>query len=208
MRVRRSASASSSSPTASSTRRCSTRPVLRISTTSSRLGVSATTSTWRTVLRESVGYCTTATWRVSCESSRTLRVTTSSRSTAPSRNDGDRPLLGGAHRLDRGEPVDEEPVALVGRHPAGAGVRLGDEALLLQHRHVVADGGRGDAELVAVDEGLGADRLLGGDVVLDDRAQHGEPAVLDHVSSSSSSSLAPHSGTPVGGVPMLLGSRA
>ena len=69
----------------SSTTRCSTRPVLRISTTSTRLGASATSSMWRTVERESVGYCTIATWWVSCESTRTERLTTSSRSTAPSR---------------------------------------------------------------------------------------------------------------------------
>jgi hypothetical protein len=59
--------------------------VLRISTTSSRVGASRTSSTWRTVERESVGYCTTATWRVSWASSRTERCTTSSRSTASSR---------------------------------------------------------------------------------------------------------------------------
>ena len=41
----------------------------------------ATSSTWRTVERESVGYCTIATWWVSCASSRTERCTTSSRST-------------------------------------------------------------------------------------------------------------------------------
>jgi hypothetical protein len=69
----------------SSTTRCSTRPVLRITTTSRRLGASATSSTWRTVDRDSVGYCTTATCRVSCDSIRTERLTTSSRSTAPSR---------------------------------------------------------------------------------------------------------------------------
>ena len=152
----------------------------RISTTSTRVGASATSSTWRTVERESVGYCTTATWWVSCESSRTERCTTSSRSTAPSRKRGDGALLGGAHRLERGQPVDEQPVALVGRDPAGAGVRLGDEPLLLQRGHVVADRGRRDAEAVPLDEGLGADRLLGGDVVLDDRAEHGELAVVLH----------------------------
>ena len=95
---------------------------------------------------------------------------------------GDRALLGGAHRLERGQPVDEQPVALVGRDPAGAGVRLGDEPLLLQRRHVVADGGRRDAERVPLDQRLGADRLLGGDVVLDDGAQHGELAVVLHCS--------------------------
>jgi hypothetical protein len=52
---------------------------------------------------------------------------------------GDRPALGGTHRLDLGQPVHEEPVALVGRDPARAGVRLGDQPLLLQRGHVVAD---------------------------------------------------------------------
>jgi hypothetical protein len=33
-----------------------------------------------------VGYCTTATWWVSWDNTRTERLTTSSRSTAPSRN--------------------------------------------------------------------------------------------------------------------------
>ena len=49
-----------------------------------RVGVSETNSTWRTVLRDRVGYCTIATCRVSWLSSRTERRTTSSRSTAPS----------------------------------------------------------------------------------------------------------------------------
>ena len=119
-------------------------------------------------MRDSVGYCTTATWRVSWASSRTLRLSTSCRSTAPVEEALDRPALGHRQRLDGGQPVDEEAVALVGGHPAGAGVRLGDVALLLQHRHVVADGGRGDAEVVPLGEGLAADRVVGRDVVLDD----------------------------------------
>jgi hypothetical protein len=98
---------------------------------------------------------------------------------------GDRALLGGAHRLDRAQAVDEQPVALVRRHPAGAGVGLVDEALLLQRCHVVAHGGRRDIEPVPLDQRPRADRLLGGDVVLDDRAQDGELAVLDHVASFS-----------------------
>ena len=90
----------------------------------------------------------------------------------------------------------------VGIRP-GAGVRLGDEPLLLQRGHVVADGGRGDAEPVPVDERLGADRLLGGDVVLDDRAEHGELAVLDHrLASSAVRSVA--AGTRPFRVPRLL----
>ena len=62
----------------------------------------------------------------------------------------------------------------------GAGVRLGDVALVLQDGHVVADGGRGHAEPVPLGERLGADRLLGADVVLDDGAQHFESAFAQH----------------------------
>ena len=126
----------------SSTTRCSTRPVERISTTSTRAAVSGTTSTCRTVERDSVGYCTIATCRVSWASSRTLRCTTSSRSMAPSSRVAIARLSAALQRLDLAEPVDEQPVALVGGDPAGAGVRLGDEPLLLQRGHVVADGRR------------------------------------------------------------------
>ena len=70
-------------------------------------------------------------------------------------------LLGAGQRLDRAEPVDEQAVAGVGGHPAGAGVRRGDQPLLLERGHVVADGGRRDAEVVALDQRLGADRLAG-----------------------------------------------
>ena len=78
------------------------------------------------------------------------------------------------------EPVDEQPVAGVGGDPAGAGVRRGDQPLLLERRHVVAHGRCRDAELVALEQRLGADRLGGLDVVLDDGAQHGESAFLAH----------------------------
>ena len=47
-----------------------------------------------------------------------------------------------------------------------------------------------DAEPVALDQGLGADRLVRGDVVLHDRAEDGEPAVLDHAGLLSWSRLA------------------
>ena len=60
--------------------RCSTRPVFVMITSSSRSGPIGTSSMWRTADRVSEGYCTTATCRVSCASSRTVRVTTSSRS--------------------------------------------------------------------------------------------------------------------------------
>ena len=90
----------------------------------------------------------------------------------------DRAPLGVRQRFDVVEPVDELAVALLGGHPARAGVRLGDVALGLQHRHVVAHGRAGDAEIVALDEGLGADRLLGGNEVGDDGAQHLEATVV------------------------------
>ncbi len=68
-----------------STTRCSTRPVSVISTTSSRVVASCTTSRCRTADGDSVGYWMTATLRVSWASSRTVRASTSSRSSAPSR---------------------------------------------------------------------------------------------------------------------------
>ena len=170
--------ASSVTSSSSSTIRCSTRPVSVMTTSSSRRGSSATASTCRTSDRASVGYCTTATCRVSWASSRTERRSTSSRSTASDRKRLDRLALAGGQRLDLRQPVDEQPVALVGGDPAGGGVRLRDVALVLEHRHVVADGGRRDAEVVPIDQRLGADRLAGGDVVGDDRAEHLETPVV------------------------------
>ena len=92
----------------------------------------------------------------------------------------DGPSLGGGQRLDRGEPIDEEAVAGVGGDASGAGVRLGDVALVLQQRHVVADRGRRDTEGVPLGERLRPDRLAGGDVVLDDGAQDRELALVEH----------------------------
>ena len=90
----------------------------------------------------------------------------------------DRASLRGRQRLDVVEPVDELAVALLGGHPARAGVRLGDVALGLQDGHVVAHGGAGDAEVVPLDERLRTDRLLGGHEVGDDGAQHLEATVV------------------------------
>ena len=132
--------------------RWSTRPESVITTSSSRAGVSATTSRCRTLDVDSVGYCTTATCRVSCASSRTARRSTSSRSTPDSRNVRIARPLRSRQRLDVLEPVDELAVALLGGHPARAGVRLGDVALGLQHRHVVAHGRTGHAQVVPLDQ--------------------------------------------------------
>ena len=49
------------------------------------------------------------------------------------------------HRTERpwrSQRVDEEPVALVGGDPAGAGVGLGQVAITLERSHVAAHGGR------------------------------------------------------------------
>jgi hypothetical protein len=74
--------------------------------------------------------------------------------------------------------------------PARAGVRLGDQPLLLQCGHVVAHGGGRDTQSVPLDQRLAADRLARGHVVLDDGAQHGQLAVLLHLASSRWWSLA------------------
>ena len=58
-------------------------------------------------------------------------------------------------------------------------VRLGDISLLLENCHVVADRGRRDIQVMPVDQRLGPDRFLRGDVVLDDGAQHLEFAVIE-----------------------------
>ena len=101
----------------------------------------------------------------------------------------DRTPLGRGERAHLGEPVDEQAVALVGGDAPGRGVRLRDEAFVLERGHVVADGGRRDVQVVTVDQRPRADRLVGGDVVLDDGAQHGEPAILDHPRTSCSRPL-------------------
>ena len=98
----------------------------------------------------------------------------------------DGPPLGVGQRLELGEPVDEEPVAGVGRDPAGAGVRLGDQALFLEHGHVVADRRRRDAQVVPIGQRLAADGLVGGDEVLDDGAQDLELAISDRHACTSS----------------------
>ena len=90
----------------------------------------------------------------------------------------DRAPLGRRQRLDVVEPVDELAVALLGGHSPGAGVRLGDVALGLQHRHVVADGRGRHTQVVTLHQGLRTDRLLGGDEVGDDGAQHLEATVV------------------------------
>jgi hypothetical protein len=70
---------SGSAASGRSTVTCSTRPVSVISTSSTRCGVSDTSSMCRTADLDSDGYWTTATCLVSWASSRTVRATISSR---------------------------------------------------------------------------------------------------------------------------------
>ena len=97
---------------------------------------------------------------------------------------GDGGALGRREGLDAGYLVDEEPVALLGGHAPGRGVRLVDIALVLQGRHVVADGRRGHAQAVALHEGLGPHGLARAHVVGDDGGQDLETSVVGHGSSS------------------------
>src|SRR5690606_40949186 len=97
----------------------------------------------------------------------------------------DRPALRGGERLDLREPVDEQAIALVGRHSTRARMGLRYVSHLLECRHVVPDRRRLDSEVVSLPEPLGADRLLGGPVVLDYGAKHGQPEVVEQGLTSS-----------------------
>ena len=156
--------------------RWSTRPESVMTTIRSRAGVSATTSRCRTVEVDSVGYCTIATRRVSWASSRTARA---GRRRDPRRSPG----TAGSRRpkwttADVVDPIDELAVALLGGHPARAGVRLGDVALGPAppcRRHRCA----GDAEVVAFHQRLGSRSApLGRDEVGDDGAEHLKATVV------------------------------
>ena len=70
-----------------------------------------------------------------------------------------------------GEMVDVVAIAAIGGNPARRSVGLGDVALPLEHRHVVADRCRRHAEAGGLGHGLRPDRLRALDVALDDRAE-------------------------------------
>ena len=89
----------------------------------------------------------------------------------------------GIERVRRGEVVDEEAVALVGRDAPGRGVGLDQEALLLEHRHLVADGGRRHADARCRGDVRGPDRLRGRDVLLHHGAQDCGLAIVEHAGS-------------------------
>ena len=78
---------------------------------------------------------------------------------------------GGADGLLRHQLLHVQPVAALQRDAPGRGVRLRDVAVLFQPRQLVADGGGGDLQVVAVHQRAGADRRGGVDVLADDEAQ-------------------------------------
>ena len=145
---------------------------------------SCTSSTCETVARANDGYCTIATWPVSCVRARTVRTRTSSRSPGPSEERRDRRALRGREGPDLGEVIDEDPIALVGGNAAGGGVRRGDELFVLEQRHVVADRGGRHTEGVPLDDRLAADGFACVDEVLHDRPQNLQSSIGDHLASS------------------------
>ena len=83
----------------------------------------------------------------------------------------------------RHEVVDEEPVALVGRDPAGRRVRLHEIALLLEHGHLVAHRGRGHSHAGRVGDVGRAHGLRRRDVLLHDCAQDRRLPIIEHAGS-------------------------
>ena len=79
-----------------------------------------------------------------------------------------------------GEMVDEEAVTLVGGDPPCRGVRLDEVALLFEHGHLVAHGGRGHADLGRVGDVGRAHREGGGDVLLHHRTQDRRLPLVQH----------------------------
>ena len=77
--------------------------------------------------------------------------------------------------------VDEESISLVGRHTTGGGVRLGQVALLLEHRHLVANGGGADSNAGQIGDVRRPHRLSRGDVLLHDGPEYGGLAFIEHL---------------------------
>src|SRR3990172_6756091 len=93
----------------------------------------------------------------------------------------DRLLDGGRRLLRPHQRLDVVAVALVRGHASGGGVRLHDVALVLQPRHLVADGGGGDGQAGAPDNGVGGPRLGGAHVLIHDEAEQPFASLGKHV---------------------------
>ena len=89
------------------------------------------------------------------------------------------PLALGAGQLG-GEVVDEEAVALVGRHPAGAGVGVVEVPLALQQGEVVADRRSRHQQAGGAQHRRRADRLCRLDVLLHHGLEDGRLAFVEH----------------------------
>ena len=88
--------------------------------------------------------------------------------------------VGGVQGARAVDPIHEEPVGLLGWHPARRGVGLHQVPLLLEVGQLVADSGRGDVDLMRAGDPGRAHRQCRLDVLLDDGAQDGRLAVLQH----------------------------
>ena len=78
------------------------------------------------------------------------------------------------------ERIDEEAVAPIGGDAPGAGVGLVEVALLLEHRHLVAHGGRRHVDPLVARHVVRAHRLGGFDVLLHDGPEDGRLAFIEH----------------------------
>ncbi|CAB4936062.1 unannotated protein [freshwater metagenome] len=101
----------------SSTTLCSIPPASVISTIIKRAGVRDTNSIWRTRDFTIDGYCTTATCFVTSASSLTVRITTSSKSSAPSRK------LSIARRSAPDSGLTSANLSTKTRYPLSVGIR-------------------------------------------------------------------------------------
>ena len=139
-----------------------TPPVEVITTTITTCGCSSSTSTWRISVVSSGGAVTTASKRVTCDSiSVVVRRAASTSLRTADRSIGSR---AGAQRLLQ-QLLGVQPVAGVGRHAAGRGVRMAEQAQRLQLGELVAHGRGRRVDGAGLDQRLGADRMAGRDVL-------------------------------------------
>ena len=151
-------------PRTSSTRLV-TPPVEVMTTTITTCGCSSRTSTWRIVAVSSGGAETIASRFVTCESvSVVTRIASSTSRRTRSSSTG---LLRGRGQ----QAVDEVAEAGVGRDAAGRRVRVCEQAVLLEHRELVADRRRPGHEIRVGAQRLRAHGRLGLLVADDDLAQ-------------------------------------